>query len=148
MNMSSKTSSPFISFTKQHFSTRLQPDSSNTSNSDESKPSVADSVMIDNQADYDEIFRGRVRLPRSPSHQAVSAPPTVPPPPPPSSSSAGFSVPTEIPPVKPKSPPPQVNLFRITKKPIDHFFQQVDKLMPPIQMPTPAPVEQVKLTLL
>ena len=74
--------------------------------------------MIDNQADYDEIFHGRVRLPRSPSHQAASAPPTVPPP----SSSAGFSVPTETPPVKPKSPPPQVNLFRRRKKPIDHFF--------------------------
>lgn len=117
MNMSSKTFFPFLVFAKPNLSTRLQPDSSNTSNSDESKPSVADSVMIDNQADYDAIFRGKARLPRSPSHQTVSAPSIVPPPPAPDpaapSSSAGFSVPTEIPSVKPKSPPPQVNPLRI-----------------------------------
>ena len=68
--------------------------------------------MIDNQADYDEIFRGRARLPRSPSHQGVS-PGSVPLPPP--SSSAGFPVqtpsPAEAPPIKPKSPPPQVCSF-------------------------------------
>ncbi len=69
--------------------------------------------MIDNQADYEKIFRGKARLPRSPSHQGVAAQPTVPP-----SSSAGFPVQTpsttEVappPPVKPKSPPPQVILL-------------------------------------
>lgn len=100
---------------KNNFFIRLQPDSSNTSNSDESKSSVADSVMIDNQADYDEIFRGRARVPRSPSHQVVAAAP-VPAAPSVPSSSAGFPVqtplPAEAPPIKPKSPPPQVSPFR------------------------------------
>ena len=63
--------------------------------------------MIDNQADYEKIFRVKARLPRSPSHQDVSPQPIAPP-----SSSAGFPVQTpsttEAPSVKPKSPPPQV----------------------------------------
>jgi hypothetical protein len=100
---------------------RLQPDSSNISNTDESKPSIADSVMIDNPADYERIFRAKARLPRSPSRQEVSAQPTVP-----SSSSAGFTVQpapaTELSsaPVaaaaKPKSPPPQVIFIRYLEK--------------------------------
>lgn len=69
--------------------------------------------MIDNQADYDEIFRGKARLPRSPSHQGVSAAAIVPP-----SSSAGFPIqapsPTDVAPVKPKSPPLQVSLTRVS----------------------------------
>jgi hypothetical protein len=99
---------------------RLQPEPSNASGTDEPKSSVADSVMIDNQVDYDKIFRAKARLPRSPSHQGVSPQPTVP-----SSSSAGFTIQTpsttEVSSVpasvaaKPKtsqsvSPPPQVIL--------------------------------------
>ena len=42
--------------------------------------------MIDNQADYERIFRAKARLPRSPSHQGVSTSPAVP-----STSSAGFT---------------------------------------------------------
>jgi len=73
--------------------------------------------MIDNQADYEQIFRPKAPLPRSPSHQGVSTQATVP------SSSAGFamqiqstiessSVPATVV-AKPKtsqsvSPPPQV----------------------------------------
>jgi hypothetical protein len=73
--------------------------------------------MIDNQVDYDRIFRGKARLPRSPSHQGASAVPAS------SSSSAGFAIqtpstsevastPVSVS-VKPKisqsiSPPPQV----------------------------------------
>ncbi|UJR35710.1 hypothetical protein I4U23_028460 [Adineta vaga] len=109
---------------------KLQRELSSGSNIDESKSNVADSVMIDNQADYEQIFRAKARLPRSPSHQGVAAQPAVP------SSSAGFnmqataatetsSVPLAVA-VKPKvsqsiSPPPQV-----------------DMLMPPIQMPNPS----------
>ena len=78
--------------------------------------------MIDNQADYEQIFRAKARLPRSPSHQGVSTQPAAAP----SSSSAGFNIqtpaPTEISSVsaavvaKPKppqsiSPPPQVINF-------------------------------------
>jgi len=48
--------------------------------------------MIDNQAAYDQIFRSKTRLPRSPSHQGVSVQSTTPPPPPPASSSAGFAI--------------------------------------------------------
>lgn len=96
---------------------RLQPEPSNVS-TDESKSSVVDSVMIDNQAAYDQIFRSKTRITRSPSQQGVSPQPIVPP-----SSSAGFaiqtpstnevsSVPAAVA-VKPKtsqsvSPPPQV----------------------------------------
>jgi len=74
--------------------------------------------MIDNQADYDRIFRPKARVTRSPGHQTVSTQPTVP-----SSSSTGFPIETpsttEVSSVraavvaKPKtsqsvSPPPQV----------------------------------------
>lgn len=44
--------------------------------------------MIDNPADYERIFRPKARLPRSPSHQGVSAQPTV--------SSSFLPEPTEI----------------------------------------------------
>jgi hypothetical protein len=97
---------------------RVQPEPSNVGNTDESKSPVVESVMIDNQVAYDQIFRSKTRLPRSPSHQGVSAQSTPPP-----SSSAGFaiqtpstnevsSVPAAVA-VKPKtsqsvSPPPQV----------------------------------------
>ncbi|CAF3383636.1 unnamed protein product [Rotaria sp. Silwood1] len=112
---------------------KLKPEPTNTINTDESKSSVADSVMIDNQADYDRIFRAKARLPRSPSHQGISAPPTVSSTS--SSSSGGFttqtssttevtSVPTSAA-TKPKtsqsaSPPPQL-----------------DMLMPSMRMPNP-----------
>ncbi|CAF2379110.1 unnamed protein product [Rotaria sp. Silwood2] len=112
---------------------KLKPEPTSTSSTDESKSPVADSVMIDNQVDYDRIFRGKARLPRSPSHQGVSAQPTVSSTS--SSSSAGFTThtpsATEVTSVstsvatKPKtsqsaSPPPQV-----------------DMLMPAIRMPNP-----------
>jgi hypothetical protein len=122
---------------------RLQPDSSNISNTDESKPSIADSVMIDNPADYERIFRAKAHLPRSPSRQEVPAQPTVP-----SSSSAGFAVQpaptTELSsaPVaaaaKPKSPPPQVIFIRYLEKKLFLVLYKIDKLMPPIQMPNPS----------
>ncbi|CAF4459357.1 unnamed protein product [Rotaria socialis] len=51
---------------------KLKPEPTSASNIDDSKTSVADSVMIDNQADYERIFRGKARLPRSPSHQGGS----------------------------------------------------------------------------
>ena len=94
--------------------------------------------MIDNQADYDKIFRGGARVPRSPSHQG-SAPAPVPPLPPVPSSSAGFPVqtplPAEVRPTKPKSPPPQVCPFHSIKNLNYDFVSKVDKLMPSIQMP-------------
>lgn len=67
---------------------RVHPESSNTAAADDSRPSVVDSVMIDNQADYDRIFRGKARLPRSPSRQEASSQANEAP----SSSSAGFAI--------------------------------------------------------
>jgi hypothetical protein len=80
--------------------------------------------MIDNQADYDNIFRGKARLPRSPSHQGVAAQPSAPP-----ASSAGFTVQTPVTtevalPVKPKSPPPQVILPRFLFYLKKHLFNK------------------------
>lgn len=92
------------------FQTRLQPEPTNINTSDDSRSSVVDSVMIDNQADYERIFRGKQRLPRSPSHPTQSAS---------AQSSAGFALQTPVTneptpvsitnTIQPKSPPPQVN---------------------------------------
>jgi hypothetical protein len=70
--------------------TRVQPESSSAMSNDDSKSTVDDSVMIDNQADYDRIFRGKARLPRSPSQQVVSSQVTATP----GSSTTGFPVQT------------------------------------------------------
>ncbi|CAF1339445.1 unnamed protein product [Rotaria magnacalcarata] len=51
---------------------KLKPEPTSATNIDDSKTSVADSVMIDNQADYERIFCGKARLPRSPSRQGGS----------------------------------------------------------------------------
>ncbi|CAF1564319.1 unnamed protein product [Adineta ricciae] len=108
---------------------KLQREPSTGSNTDDSKTNAADSIMIDNQADYEQIFRAKARLPRSPSHQGVSTQPAAAAP---SSSSAGFNIqapaPTEISSVAAKPKPPQ----SVSPPP------QVDMLMPPIQMPNPS----------
>ena len=111
--------------------------------------------MIDNQADYEQIFRAKARVPRSPSKQGIVPQPTIP-----SSASAGFNVQTSstteassvatTAAVKPKSsqsvsPPPQV--IPIHNKNTKQFIlKKVDKLMPQIQMPNASvvPAEQVK----
>jgi len=98
---------------------KLQPEPASTNTSDDSKSSVADSVMIDNQADYDRIFRGKQRLPRSPSHPTTSATASA-------QTSAGFAlqIPTTNEPTpvsitnttaQPQSPPPQVKNKRRVK---------------------------------
>ncbi|CAF3711098.1 unnamed protein product [Adineta steineri] len=108
---------------------KLQPEPANISGSDEPKSAGADSVMIDNQADYERIFRGKARLPRSPSHQGSSTQSKGP-----SLSSAGFNIPTpsstEISSTPASVVPKQKVSQSISPPP------QVDVLMPQIQMPS------------
>jgi hypothetical protein len=85
--MLSKKLLPFLCTYYKDLLIRLQSEPSSASSTDQSTSSVADSVMIDNQLDYDKIFRAKARLSRSPSHQRVSAQATVP-----SSSSARFTI--------------------------------------------------------
>ncbi|CAF1169077.1 unnamed protein product [Rotaria sordida] len=132
-NTMSGRRSQYQAITVKDENVKLKPEPTNTSSTDESKSPVSDSVMIDNQVDYDRIFRAKARLPRSPSHQGISAQPTVSSS---SSSSTGFTTQTQSTTevtsastsvaTKPKtsqsaSPPPQV-----------------DMLMPVMRMPSSA----------
>ena len=88
MSMSSKRTALCLPSDYITWIGRLQPESFNAATADDSRQSVVDSVMIDNQADYDRIFRGKARLPRSPSRQEASSQANEAP----SSSSAGFAI--------------------------------------------------------
>lgn len=89
---------------------------------DDSKQSMNDSLTIDNQADYNQIFRPKARLSRSPSQQSV-----------PSSSSSGFTV--EGPPslLKSSKPPSQVRCVQI----VQSFNEKSDVLQIELTIPSP-----------
>jgi len=96
---------------------KVQPEPASMVSPEEARATVADSVLIDNQADYDRIFRGGNLLKHSANRPDVAVENTSP-----------FNAQSR--PVSKASPPPPPS---VSPPP------QVEVLMPPIQMPTEQP---------
>lgn len=103
---------------------RVQPEPASMVSPEEARATVADSVLIDNQADYDRIFRGGNLL-RHSANRPDAAP----------ENTSPFSA--QARPVSKASPPPPPS---VSPPP------QVEVSMPPIQMPTEQVEEQESFT--
>lgn len=97
---------------------------------EEARATVADSVLIDNQADYDRIFRGGGQLRHSAARPEAAAESTSPFNPPPRPASKPSPPPPSV------SPPPQVATDERHSNEIPFRLFQVDVSMPPMPMPT------------